>query len=267
MASALGPLDGVVVGGYFALVAALTITVSCRARRSAPPLNAAHSFFLAEQAAPWGAVAASFFASNIGSDAIVGLSSAGATVGIAAGFFDFASALAFCALAWVFLPAYRRAAVFSLPQFVECRFGPAARTYLAGVALVLYAVNKTAVALYCGAVILQSVTGLAPLAAVCAILLFTCAFSLSGGLRAVIAVEVLNTALLLVGGLAAMAVCLAAVGGWSGLKAAIGGGSADAVHAGLTPSFVHMHQTGGPYDWTALLLGGPLSIIWYHIGA
>ncbi|RYG41300.1 hypothetical protein EON68_03235, partial [archaeon] len=61
---------------------------------------AAHAFFLAEQAAPWWAIAASYFASNIGSDAVIGLSSAGATVGIVAGMFDFASALAFVLLAY-----------------------------------------------------------------------------------------------------------------------------------------------------------------------
>jgi SSS family solute:Na+ symporter len=82
--------------------------------RNAPT---AHSFFLAEQAAPYWAVAGSYFASNIGSDAIIGLSSAGATVGIAAGFFDFASATAFIVLAFMFLPVYRRAGIFTLPEY------------------------------------------------------------------------------------------------------------------------------------------------------
>ena len=227
-------------------------------------VRAALEFFLADEAAPWWAVAGSFFASNIGSDAIIGLSSAGATVGIAAGFFDFTSALAFIVLAYVFLPVYRRSGVFTLPQFASKRYPGALRSYLSGVALVLYVVNKTAVALFCGAILIEAVAGIDGSFAVGGLLLLTCVFSLLGGLSAVIYVEVLNTGLLLSGGAAAAVLALKAVGGWGGLTQAIAGNSAQADEAGLVPSFSHLYHHSGVYALPALLLGGPFSILWYH---
>lgn len=80
--SSLIAVDYVVVGAYMALLVAVAGGVAWRGRRGGPhkpPVSEAHSYFMAEQSTPWYAAGAAFFASNIGSDAIIGLSSAGAT--------------------------------------------------------------------------------------------------------------------------------------------------------------------------------------------
>lgn len=270
----LPPLDAAIVGTYLSGILAITAAVSWWRWRKERALkdggrmrsgtDSAHDFFLASESAPWWAVAGSYFASNIGSDAIVGLSSAGATVGISAGFFDFASGLAFLVLAYLCLPVYRASGVFTLPEFASKRYPGPLRMYLSVVALLLYVINKTSVALFCGAILIEAVLAVDGSLAVGGLLLLTCVFSLVGGLSAVIAVEVLNTALLLIGGSAAAGLALRAVGGWDGLHHAIATNSAQANTAGLTASFLHLRQSGGMYALPALLLGAPWSILWFH---
>lgn len=236
--------------------------------KPAPPdsTNAPEDFFLADRAASWWVVAASFFASNIGTDAIVGLSSAGASVGIAAASFDLASSTAFIALAYLFLPVYRSSGVYTLPEWAEARFSRPVRLYLACMSLVLYALAKVSVALYCGSLVLAYVTGASPWAGVAALLVLTAAFSIAGGLRAVLAVEVWNTVLLLLGGAAASIVAVQAVGGLGPMLDAIKDGTSAAVReAGMTPSMAHLAQPlGAPYALPALIVGTPWLILWFH---
>lgn len=297
-------LDYAISGIYLGCVASLTVAISWRARRrhrhgptkpsgkpssvaasaaaaatpSPPPIDAnpideARTFYLAEHSAPWWAVAASYFASNIGTDAMVGLASAGATVGLPASWFDIASPLAFLLLAFVALPVYRRSGIFTLPEWAQMRYGNGVRTYLAALALCLYCLNKVAVALYCGSIVLQDVTGAPPNAAIGCLLAFTGLFSALGGLQAVIYVEVVNTVLLLVGGAASIAVAFrtSGVGSWSHLAAAIRGTGPDepaiaqAASAGLTPSFTHLGGGQDAYSLPALLIGSPWLILWFHL--
>ena len=187
-------------------------------------------------------------------------------MGVCAGAFDIASAVAFLVLAYICLPVYRASHVFTLPEWAARRFpGQPLRAYLSCTALLLYVVSKTAVALYCGALLLEAVLGIDGAQAVGGLLLLTCSFSLLGGLAAVIVVEVLNTGLLLAGGVAAAALALRAVGGWAGLRHAIATHSAAADAAGLTRDFVHLRQPAGAlYSLPALLLGAPWAVLWYH---
>ncbi|RYY33877.1 hypothetical protein EON62_03800, partial [archaeon] len=98
------------------------------------------------------------------------------------------------------------------------------------------------------------------------LLLFTGAFTLVGGLGAVIHVEVINTTLLLIAGLTAAGIAIHAVGGWPGIVdlADAAGGPAGSVHSSITPSFVHAMQTSGEYALPGLLLGAPFMILWFH---
>jgi solute:Na+ symporter, SSS family len=225
--------------------------------------SAARDFYLADQSSPWWAVGLTFFAANIGVDAMIGLSSAGATIGLAAAFFDAVSPLAFLALAYLFLPVYRAARVFTLPQYAGKRFGAGVRGYLACLSLVLYATNKVAAALLCGSVILQALAGVSPSTAIALLVVATGLFSAAGGLKAVIYAEVVNTILLLGGGAAALGVALhnSGLGSWAGLVAAVEGGGGGGA---LTPAFLHLSRGKGSYALPGLLLGSPWLLLWFH---
>jgi solute:Na+ symporter, SSS family len=227
--------------------------------------SAARDFYLADQSSPWWAVGLTFFASNIGVDAMIGLSSAGATIGLSASFFDAVSPLAFLALAYLFLPVYRAARVFTLPQYAGKRFGAGVRGYLACLSLVLYATNKVAAALLCGSVILQALAGVSPSTAIALLVVATGLFSAAGGLKAVIYAEVVNTILLLGGGATALGVALhnSGLGSWAGLVAAVEGGGGGGGGA-LTPAFLHLSRGKGSYALPGLLLGSPWLLLWFH---
>lgn len=187
-------------------------------------------------------------------------------MGIAASAFDLFSALAFCVLAYLYLPIYRRAGVITLPEYTELRFSKAVRRYLAVLACVVYITTKVSVSLYCGAVLLAAAADVPQLPAVGALLLITGLFTIAGGLKAVIYVEMCNTAVLLAGGLATCGIALARVGGLSGLQQLVSDsqpGSAAAM-AGITPSFAHLYTHTGPYSFLGLLMGGPFMILWFH---
>lgn len=195
----------------------------------------------------------------------VGLSSAGATAGLSAGFFDIASGLAFVLLAYAFLPVYRHSGVFTLPQWTERRFGPRVRLYLSVLALLIYIVNRISATLYCGGLIFSVTLGLNEWVSIGLLLLATGVTVTAGGLHSVLVVENINTVLLLVCGFATLGFAVEAAGGWAAVATAVTAGSGQAEEAGIPPRFLHMWSGGELYPWQGLLLGGPWLVGWFHL--
>nr|MDP2483771.1 hypothetical protein [Candidatus Palauibacterales bacterium] len=131
-------IDWLIVGGYFGAIALLTWWVLRRRR------DTADDYFLASRNLGWFIVGASIFASNIGSEHLVGLAGAGAKSGVAYAHYEL-HAWCLLVLGWVLVPFYARSRVFTMPEFLERRFSPAARTVLSGVSLVAYVLTKLAV--------------------------------------------------------------------------------------------------------------------------
>ncbi|HEC03459.1 MAG TPA: Na+/glucose cotransporter, partial [Phycisphaerales bacterium] len=109
-------------------------------------------YFLAGRHMPWFVVGASIFASNIGSEHIVGLAGQGSTSGMAMAHWEL-HAWVVVVLAWVFVPFYYRSKVFTMPEFLEKRFNPASRWILSIVSLVAYVFTKVSVTVYAGGVV------------------------------------------------------------------------------------------------------------------
>src|SRR5208282_4744257 len=116
--------------------------------------NAA-DYFLAGRNLSWWVIGASIFASNIGSEHVVGLAGSGATDGVAMAHFEL-HAWCLLVLAWVFVPFYARSMVFTMPEFLERRFSPASRYVLSIVSLVTFIVSKIAVGIYAGGVVFRT---------------------------------------------------------------------------------------------------------------
>ena len=145
-------LDWVIIGLYFAMLLGVAWWVAKRNR------DTADDYFLAGRNLGWFLVGASIFASNIGSEHVVGLAGAGATSGVALAHYEL-HAWCLLVLGWLFVPFYSRALVYTMPEFLERRYNPTCRYLFAICSLVLWIVAQMAVVMLAGAKALQGMFG------------------------------------------------------------------------------------------------------------
>ena len=114
--------------------------------------DSAADYFLAGRNLGWWVIGASIFASNIGSEHIVGLAGSGATSGVAMAHYEL-HAWCLLVLGWVFVPFYMRSMVFTMPEFLERRFNEKSRYVLSIVSLITFVISKIAVGIFAGGVV------------------------------------------------------------------------------------------------------------------
>src|SRR5450432_4918199 len=144
--STLTPIDWLAIALYFGLLLAVASWVVRKNK------DTAADYFLAGRNLGWWVIGASIFASNIGSEHIVGLAGSGATDGVALAHYEL-HAWCLLVLAWVFVPFYSRALVFTMPEFLERRFSAPSRYVLSIVSLITFVVSKIAVGIFAGGVV------------------------------------------------------------------------------------------------------------------
>src|SRR5581483_9628887 len=190
---------------------------------------------------------------NIGSEHLVGLAGTGAASGLAVGHFEWLACLILLLLGWLFVPFYLRSGVYTMPEFLERRFNPAARAYFSWVSVIGYVLTKISVTLFAGGIVMRAVTGLDLWTSAGVLIVVTGLYTIAGGLRAVIYTEVMQALILIVGSAALAAVGLAAVGGWSGLAARV------------PADFFSMWKPASHPDfpWTGIVFGAPILGVWY----
>ena len=221
-------LDWLIILAYLAVVFGLAAWVFKR-RKDTPD-----DYFLANRNLGWFIVGASIFASNIGSEHLVGLAGSGATDGVIMAHYEL-HAWCLLVLGWVMVPFYMRSRVFTMPEFLERRFSPANRTVLSAISLVAYVLTKIAVGIFAGGIVFSvllpemNVLGMDSfwLGSILVIVL-TGAYTILGGLRSVAYTEALQTIVLVLGSVLVTAFGLSAVGGFSGLRDALWGGETTA---------------------------------------
>src|SRR5688500_8285098 len=211
-------LDWIVIAGYFALLLGLAWWVILKNKETSA------DYFLASHSLGWFVVGASIFASNIGSEHLVGLAGSGATDGVALAHFEL-HAWCLLVLGWIMVPFYARSQVFTMPQFLEQRFSPASRYVLSIISLVAYIVTKIAVGIYAGGVVFAVLLPdmrLGPLDAFwlgsILVLVVTGAYTTLGGFRAVAYTEALQTIILVIGSGLVTYYGLVEIGGWDELR-------------------------------------------------
>ena len=116
-------------------------------------------YFLGGRDATWIAIGASIFASNIGSEHLIGLAGAGASSGMAMAHWEIQGWMILL-LGWVFVPFYSRSMVYTMPEFLERRYNPQSRTILSLISLISYVLTKVAVTVYAGGLVFQQVFGI-----------------------------------------------------------------------------------------------------------
>ena len=149
----LSTLDWLVLAGFFVLLLAVVI-VSMRQKEEDTT-----DYFLAGRNASWLVIGASIFASNIGSEHLVGLSGAGAQSGMALAHWEMQSWIILL-LGWVFVPFYWSSKVYTMPEFLERRFNSKSRTFLSVISLISYVLTKVAVTVYAGGIAFKTILGI-----------------------------------------------------------------------------------------------------------
>lgn len=242
----LETLDWIVIGVYFLILFGIAVWV-IRKRK-----NNTEDYFLAGRNAGWFVVGASIFASNIGSEHVVGLAGTGAASGMPMAHFELHAWIVLL-LGWVFLPFYARSGVFTMPEFLERRFNSTARWFLSIISLVGYVITKVSVSVYAGGVVIEALTGVNFWTGAVITVVITGLYTILGGMRAVIYTEALQTIVLILGSGAVTFIGLYQIGGWGELREIAGSAHFDMWRPATDPDF----------PWTGLLFGGTIVGIWY----
>ncbi|MEC8650190.1 MAG: sodium:solute symporter [Verrucomicrobiota bacterium] len=255
-------LDWTVVGLYFL---GLVIIVKWSAKQQKTTAD----YFLAGRHASWLVVGASLFASNIGSEHIVGLAGNGASSGMAMAHWEL-HAWIMILLAWVFVPFYYRSGVYTMPEFMELRFDAKTRWVLSIVSLTAYVFTKVSVTVYAGALVFMTLlpdTFGSPdnafwVGAISTVVL-TGVYTIFGGLRAVLYTEVAQAVVLLIGSFFITWLGLSQLGGWSELQFLAGVAKEDfALWRPLVQEGIPWWKNPD-FPWLGVMIASPVIGIWY----
>src|SRR2546429_7200728 len=203
-------LDVVVIAAYFLVLLGIGYWAARREK------NVSADYFLASRDVGWFAVGASLFASNIGSEHLVGLAGSGAKGGLAVGHFEWLACFMLLLLGWLFVPFYLRSGVYTPPEVLQRRFNSASRTYFTWVSIIGYVLTKISVTLFAGGVVMREVTGFSVWTSAVILIVITGLYTVLGGLRAVIYTEVMQAIVLIIGSATLAVVGLQAGGGGGG---------------------------------------------------
>ena len=214
--------------------------------------ESSEDYFLAGRNLGWFVIGASIFASNIGSEHIVGLAGTAANSGMVMGHYELHSWIILL-LGWVFVPFYLRSTVFTMPEFLEKRYSESSRWILTVITLISYILTKVSVTVYAGAVVFQTLIGIEFWSGALLIVLITGAYTILGGLRAVIYTDALQAIVLILGSLTITIIGLFKIGGWNNLVESVGSSHFNMFLPADHPDF----------PWIGMVFAPPIIGIWY----
>ena len=270
----LHTIDWIVVGMYFLILFGIAWWVIKQRQ------DTSTDYFLAGRHLGWFVIGASIFASNIGSEHLVGLAGSGATDGVAMAHYEL-HAWCLLVLGWIMVPFYMRSKVFTMPEFLEKRFSPTSRTVLSIISLVAYVLTKIAVGIFAGGVVFSvllpdiNFMGLDSfwIGSILVIVL-TGIYTILGGLRAVAYTEAMQTIILVSGSLLVTFFGLKALGGWGELREICGSDMFNLwkplVPDGVQGTWAPIRESGkmawyfnDNYPWLGMLFCAPIIGLWY----
>ncbi len=276
--SSLGGLDWGVIGLYFLALLGLTWYSVMKNR------DTADDYFLAGRNLGWFVVAASIFSSNIGSEHLVGLAGSGCTDGVAMAHYEL-HAWCLLVLAWVMIPFYARSMVYTMPEFLEKRFTPAARWVLSTISLVAYVLTKLAVGIFAGGIVFQVLLPELRLnlggfeldsfwIGSVAVVLMTGLYTVIGGLRAVAYTDTLQTIIFIAGSAMVTVFGLIQLGGWQQLRDVCGSDMFNLwkplVPEGMEATWAPVKEShriawyfNDKFPWLGMLFCAPIVGLWY----
>ena len=254
-------LDWIVIGVFCcALIGIVLWVVSQKNNNSA-------DYFLGGKDATWIAIGASIFASNIGSEHLIGLAGAGASSGMAMAHWEIQGWMILI-LGWVFVPFYTRSMVYTMPEFLEKRYNKESRTILSVISLISYVLTKVAVTVYAGGLVFQQVFGIKELwgidffwIAAIGLVVITALYTIFGGMKSVLYTSVLQTPILLLGSLIILVLGLKELGGWNEMMSICGAVTVN--DYGNTMTELIRHNNDPNFPWLGALVGSAIIGFWY----
>ncbi|MGJ5816743.1 sodium:solute symporter family transporter [Paludibaculum fermentans] len=210
----IGIIDTVVIVLSLVLVVGAVLRAAGKKQTDA-------EYFLAGRDLRWPFVGMSLLASNISAEHVVGLAGDGYRVGLVTGGYEWMAAWCLIILASLFTPLYLRRKIYTIPEFLEHRFGWGLRAFLSGNLLLMNVLTKNAIDLWAGSLLLHLLFGWNQTAVMVALSLLTALYTMKGGLRAVVYADMVQGTWLILSGIVLTIVGLVAVGGWSGLTARV----------------------------------------------
>jgi len=215
-------------------------------------------YFLAGRSLPWGMVGAALFAANISSIHLVGLAASGYNEGMVWGNFEWMATFTLILLGLVFAPFYFKSRISTLPEFLEKRYGPASRMFLAFMAILAALFIHIGMSLYAGAAVFKQFFGIGVVTSIVIISVITAIYTVLGGLKAVVVTETIQTVILILGAVLVTVFAILAlpdhgIHNLAQLKAAV------------KPDQLSMLQSHSPVGltWYAVFLGYPILGVWY----
>jgi len=198
--------------GFIVLVVSVSLYASRKEESSA-------DYFLAGRSLPWWLIGISLIASNISTEHFIGMAGEGFRLGMAIACFEWVAAIALVFVAIVLLPKFLRSGIYTLPEYLEYRYGPAPRAIMALYLMVIYVVVGLAGVLYTGALALNTIFGIDLTLAVWAIGITAGGYTIYGGLKAVVWSDLIQGLALMAGGAFLLVISLNAAGGWTAFYA------------------------------------------------
>ena len=215
-------------------------------------------YFLAGRSLGWVVIGAALFASNISTIHLVGLAASGYNEGLVWGNFEWAAAFTLIILSLFFAPFYFRNKIDTLPEYLERRFNPAARSFLAFMAILGAVFIHIGMSLYAGAKVFEQFFGLDVIVSIFIISTITGIYTVVGGLKAVVVTETIQTVLLIGGSITVTVLAIMALPEHGITTMA-------EFKAELRPQQLSMIWTDNSVGlaWYSVLLGYPILGIWY----
>ncbi len=254
-------LDWIVIGLFSLALIGIVVWVLRQKQ------NDSADYFLGGRDATWIAIGASIFASNIGSEHLIGLAGTGASSGMAMAHWEIQGWMILI-LGWVFVPFYSRSMVYTMPEFLERRYNPQSRTILSFISLISYVLTKVAVTVYAGGLVFQQVFGIEKLwgidffwIAAIGLVLLTALYTVLGGMKSVLYTSVLQTPILLLGSLIILVLGFKELGGWDEMMRIC---NATVVNDyGDTMTSLIRDNRDPQYPWLGALIGSSIIGFWY----
>ncbi len=185
------------------------------------------AYFLGGRTLRWPVIGAALFASNISTIHLVGLAGSGYKSGLLQGNYEWIAPFTLIILSLVFAPFYFRNRIQTLPEYMERRFGPSARSFLAFMGILGALFIHIGISLYAGAKVFEQFFGIDVLTSIILISAITAIYTVVGGLKAVVVTETIQTVLLIGGSIVVTVLAVQALPGagihsWAELQAAVG---------------------------------------------
>ncbi len=242
----LDTLDWITISLYFLILLGIAVWVIRRKKENT------EDYFLAGRNVGWFVVGASIFASNIGSEHVVGLAGTGASNKLPLLIYEIHAWIVLL-LGWMFLPFYARSGVFTMPEFLEKRFDARSRWILSVFSIVAYVLTKISVTIYAGGIVVSALLGIDFWTGAIATVVLTGLYTVLGGMRAVVYTEALQAIVLVVGAATLTIIGLDHVGGWNSMRETV------------TPEYLNMWRSISDPDfpWLPLVITSTIVGVWY----